>query len=623
MCGIAGIISSDSAQVSIHQLQTMSGTLAHRGPDGEGFWIHDDGHCGFAHRRLSILDKTTKAAQPLHYMHYTIMLNGEIYNYIELKELLQKKGYQFFTDGDTEIIPAAFDCWGRECLYHFDGMFVFVLYNHHSNEIFIARDRFGEKPFYFSHEKKRDNIFKKIVFASEMKALWAIGIPREYNGEQLLQYLALGKVTGFPDKKNTFYKNIFSLPQGHFISIQTQTCEIEIEKWYTPNFEKNNEEKNEEKIIRQFSNLLETSVSRRLRSHVHTGTSLSGGIDSAAIAALIHEVKDKSVCWANTAFTASFPGFEKDELSKSKEIAAYLNMHQEIIFPTEKDWIENFEKIIYHQEEPLQSSSVLSQYMVYKKAKEKNIIVLLDGQGADEILGGYTKYTRLYLQELLREKRSSFKKEKKLLATNQFLEAWDTRDYFMSVFPHTANTFLKAVEKWKIKHTGFVHQDFYEAFKNDQSSRNAVEPGLSAQLAYSSFESGLDELLRYADRNSMAHSVEVRLPFLSHELVEFVFSLPSSFKMKNGFTKWILRKAMANKLPENIIWSKGKIGYEPPQAAWMKIKPIQEMIVTARKKLAEKNILQKEIIDQPINAKSAHAAGNTDWRILCAAALLK
>ncbi len=623
MCGIAGIISSGTAQVSIHQLQTMSGILAHRGPDGEGLWIHDDGHCGFAHRRLSILDKTPKAAQPLHYMHYTMMLNGEIYNYIELKEMLQKKGYQFFTDGDTEIIPAAFDCWGRECLHHFDGMFVFVLYNHLSHEIFIARDRFGEKPLYFSHDKKENSSFESFVFASEMKALWAVGIPRDYYGERLLQYLALGKVTGFPDKKNTFYKNVLSLPQGHFISIQTKTCEIEIKKWYTPNLEKNNEEKNVNTIITQFLSLLETSVSRRLRSHVHTGTSLSGGIDSAAIAAMIMGIKKKNECWKNTAFTASFPGFEKDELSKSKEVAAFLHMQQEIIFPTEKDWIENFEKIMYHQEEPLQSSSVLSQYMVYKKAKEKNIIVLLDGQGADEILGGYTKYTRWYLQELLREKKPAFINEKKLLLANEFLENWDTKDYIMSAFPRISIAVLQSIEKWKIKHTGYIQKDFYETYKDHQSLRKNMAYGLSGQLAYNSFESGLDELLRYADRNSMAHSVEVRLPFLSHELVELIFSLPSSFKMKNGFTKWILRKAMVNKLPENIIWAKGKIGYEPPQATWMKIKPIQDMIITARKKLVEKNILQKEIIDQPINAKSAHAAGNTDWRILCAATLLK
>lgn len=622
MCGIAGIISADPARVSMHLLKSMSDILAHRGPDGEGFWIHEDGHCGFAHRRLSILDKTPKAAQPLHYMHYTIMLNGEIYNYIELKEILKKQGYQFTTDGDTEIIPAAFDYWGRDCLHHFDGMFVFVLYDNDSHDLFIARDRFGEKPFYYAVEKKNDNIFSTFVFASEMKALWAIGIPREYNGDRLLQYLSLGKVTGFPDKKNTFYKNIFTLPQGHFISIKTKTGKLETAQWYQPNLEINVNDKDENNIIRHFTGLLETSVSRRLRSHVNTGTSLSGGIDSAAVAAIIQGLKNSGDYWKNTGFTASFPGFEKDELSKSKEVASFLHMQQEVLFPTENDWAENFEKIMYYQEEPLQSSSVLTQFMVYKKAKEKNITVLLDGQGADEILGGYTKYTRWYLQELLRENKSLFIREKKLLSANNFLENWDARDYAMAVFPRTANAALQTLQKNKIKNTGFIQDEFYDMYKGTISARSSMPPGLSAQLAFSSFDSGLDELLRYADRNSMANSVEVRLPFLSHELVEFVFSLPSSIKMKNGFTKWILRKSMENKLPQNIIWAKGKTGYEPPQKAWMKTKPIQEMIAEARIKLVDNNILQKQILQKPIMAKSAHAPGNIDWRFLCVAALL-
>lgn len=623
MCGIAGIISADPAQVSMRILKTMSDILAHRGPDGEGFWIHEDGHCGLAHRRLSILDITPKAAQPLHYMHYTTMLNGEIYNYMELKEILKKQGYQFFTDGDTEIIPAAFDYWGKDCLHHFDGMFVFVLYDNHSHELFIARDRFGEKPFYYIVEKKHDNFFEKFVFASEMKALWATGIPREYNGERLLQYLALGKVTGFPDKENTFYKNIFTLPQGHSISIKTKAGKLEIEQWYNPDLEFRIQEKDENNIVNQFTDLLETSVSRRLRSHVDTGTSLSGGIDSATVAALIHGLNDSGTFWKNTAFTASFPGFEKDELSKSKEVASFLQMQQEVLYPSENDWAENFEKIMYHQEEPLQSSSVLTQFMVYKKAKEKNIIVLLDGQGADEMLGGYTKYTRWYLQELLREDKSLFTREKKLLYENEFLENWDARDYAMAALPVVANTALKAIEKWKIKNTGFIQKDFYAMYKDNVTPRESMPASLSGQLAYSSFDSGLDELLRYADRNSMANSVEVRLPFLSHELVEFVFSLPSSFKIKNGFTKWILRKSIEKKLPQHIIWAKGKIGYEPPQETWMKSKPIQEMISDARKKLVDHRVLNKAILQKPIIAKSAHAPGNIDWRFLCAASLLK
>ena len=223
----------------------------------------------------------------------------------------------------------------------------------------------------------------------------------------------------------------------------------------------------------------------------------------------------------------------------------------------------------------------------------------------------------------MREDKSLFIREKKLLSADDFLENWDARDYAMAAFPKTANAVFQSVQKKKIKNTSFIQKDFYARYKNNIQLRKSMPAGFSGQLAYSSFDSGLDELLRYADRNSMANSVEVRLPFLSHELVEFVFSLPASFKIKNGYTKWILRKSMEHKLPQNIIWAKGKIGYEPPQETWMKTKAIQEMIFEVRKKLVDHQVLNKVILQKPIIAKSAHAPENIDWRFLCAASLLK
>ncbi|MBS1730689.1 MAG: asparagine synthase (glutamine-hydrolyzing) [Bacteroidetes bacterium] len=623
MCGIAGIISTDSSQVSLPQLSRMAVALSHRGPDGEGFWIHDEGLCGFAHRRLSILDKTPKAAQPLHYMHYIIMLNGEIYNYLELKEYLIKKGYTFFTEGDTEIIPAAFDHWGKDCLHQFDGMFAFVLYDKNTHELFIARDRFGEKPFYYILEKKQECIFDNFIFASEMKAFWAIGYPKEFDVERLLPYLVLGKITGFADKKNTFYKNIFSLPQGHSMTIQLKSHRLEIEKWYQPTITKISQDKEETLLIKEFYSLLETSVNRRLRSHVNTGNSLSGGIDSATIAAMIHNMKSPGAFWKNICFTASFPGFEKDELEKSKEVATFLDIQQEILYPSENDWAENFDTLMYHQEEPLQSSSVLTQFLVYRKAKEHNIRVILDGQGADEILGGYTKYTRWFLQDLWRNNKTLFHLEKQQLSKNRFLEKWDMRDYLTATFPKTIVAAYNISQKRKLKSSGFIHPELMEEFLEKDLSLQKIPIGFSEQLTESSFHSGLDELLRYADRNSMANSLEVRLPFLNHAFVEFIFSMPDNFKIRNGYTKWMLRQAMKNKLPEKIIWAKGKTGYEPPQENWMKSKMIQDMVMSARKKLVDHKILNKAIMHQNIMAKSAHAPENFDWRFLCAATLLK
>lgn len=623
MCGLAGIISKDPHQISHNRLKLMSDTLQHRGPDGEGFWLHEDGNCGWAHRRLAILDKSTKAAQPMHYRHYRVILNGEIYNYTELKSLLQKKGYIFFTEGDTEVIPAAYDHWGIDCLNHFDGMFAFALYNEKTNALILARDRFGEKPLYYSMTGT-ENDFSNFVFASEMKALWAIGIHRQLSGAHLLQYITLGDITHFPDKRQTFYNNIYSLPQGHYISIQTKTFQFTIQQWYQPALRKKDSATfNEDACIQEFSSLLETSVSRRLRSHVHTGSSLSGGIDSASIVATIKQQKNDSSQWKNMAFTAAFPGFEKDETLRSREIAQYLNLQQEFIFPTEKDWIEQFEKLMFHQEEPLQSSSILTQFLVYQKAKEKNIIVLLDGQGADEILGGYQKSTRWYLQSLLRENKSLFLKEKKLLVKNQFMDDWDFRDIAASLSPKKTSKALNYLTKRKIRQAKFLNIDFYHAYAQSILIKKPVFRSMEDILYYNSFQSGLDELLRYADRNAMAHSVEVRLPFLYHELVEFVIALPTSMKIRDGFTKWILRKSSEKKLPRKNIWAKGKTGYEPPQAKWMKHPQIKELIMQSRNRLVSNGILQKDILKKPIISRDAHAANNFDWRFLCVAALLK
>src|SRR5437870_2099685 len=192
MCGIAGIISQNRSVVQQQRLQLMADTLQHRGPDAEGFWMNEQQTVGFAHRRLAIIDLSDAAAQPLHYLHYTIIFNGEIYNYKELRQTLQEKGYHFATASDTEIIPAAYDCWGKDCLNYFDGMFAFALWNNKEQELFIARDRFGEKPLYYYADFKQRGRFEQFVFASEMKALWQIGVPKNLEGTMMLNYLALG-----------------------------------------------------------------------------------------------------------------------------------------------------------------------------------------------------------------------------------------------------------------------------------------------------------------------------------------------------------------------------------------------------------------------------------------------
>ena len=621
MCGIAGILSPNNLLVQ-QRLQSMANALQHRGPDCEGFWINAEQNTGFAHRRLSIIDLDNKAAQPMCYLHYTIIFNGEIYNYIELKAELNSKGYTFTTQSDTEVIPAAYDCWGLECLNKFDGMFALALWDGKEKQLIIARDRFGEKPLYYHADYLQRGKFEQFAFASEMKALWSIGVKKNLNGTMMLNYLSAGLVQNPTKKTETFYNDILSLPQGHYLTATPATGKVQLKRWYKPLVKDFDTLKlSETDIIEKFKELFLLSVNRRLRSDVNVGTSLSGGLDSSSIVGAINQLKNASYHWKNTGFTASFPGFEKDELADSEKVAKHFNIRQHVIKPTAEDWVTNFERLMYHQEEPLQSSSVLTQFLVYQRAKENGITVLLDGQGADEILGGYKKYTHWYLQQLLTTDTRKFIREKSLLKQNDFMEHWGWRNYAAALLPDRTAYALQQKAISQQRAHPFLNKDFLVNYQNADALQKPVVKQLEDILYYNTFNTGLPELLRYADRNSMAHSREVRLPFLFHELVEFIFSLPASLKIKDGFTKWVLRKSMEQTLPAEITWRKGKTGFEPPQKKWMQHKDVQDMIVTAREKLVREKVLQPSILKTPIVPMAAHDANNFDWRYLCAATM--
>ena len=281
MCGIAGIISPNPVNVSKQRLQTMTDTIQHRGPEGDGFWINETGNVGLGHRRLSIIDLSTAGSQPMHYLNrYSITYNGEIYNYVELKTTLENKGYSFISHCDTEVVLAAYACYGKQCLQYFDGMFAFALWDQDEQTLFCARDRFGEKPFYYFYNDEQ------FLFASEMKALWAIGIEKKMRQSMLLSYLTLGLTTNSTNQFETFYDGVNSLPAGNFLQVNitgkrgTNDHKINVESYW----DLDKESKisiNEKQATEQFLHLLQTSVKRRLRSDVAIGTSLSGGLDSS------------------------------------------------------------------------------------------------------------------------------------------------------------------------------------------------------------------------------------------------------------------------------------------------------------------------------------------------------
>lgn len=599
MCGIAGIISLQPDLVSAEKLKRMTDALQHRGPDGEGYWINENTAAGFGHRRLAIIDITDTGKQPMHYLdRYTIIHNGEIYNYIELREALIKKGYRFQSQSDTEVILAAYDFYKEECLQHFDGMFAFAVWDEKEQSLFAARDRFGEKPFYYHFDGTA------FSFASEMKALWAIGIAKQTDNTMLLNYLSLGWVKNPTNLSQTFYSNIFCLPQAHFLKLQL-TGKINSIKSYWDIDKETVGSISEKDAVEKFNELFTTSVQRRLRSDVKLGTSLSGGLDSSSIVAAIDKVKSQNpiaIGLKNETFSAVFPGFEKDESEYINKLTAAYPSINHFVTPTANDLINDLEKIRYHQEEPFGSSSIFAQYKVYELARQQGVTVLLDGQGADEILAGYPKYIHWYLQELFAAKKKQLlKKEKAALRSNEFSFNWGIKNYLAAKLPKQAAAQIEKDTAYDVQHNKQLTKEFRKAFYNRQAIYKPIYTTLNDALYYNTMQTGLEELLRYADRNSMAHGREVRLPFLNHELVQFIFSLAPHYKINKGWTKWILRESMKNSLPTEIVWRKNKIGFETPQKQWMRDGAVREAIHEAKKKFAAENILKKK----ELNKKSA------------------
>jgi asparagine synthase (glutamine-hydrolysing) len=596
-------------------LQNMISTLAHRGPAGQQTWQNENATALLGHQRLSIIDLSPSASQPMHYKdRYTIIHNGEIYNYIELRQELEQIGYQFQTRSDTEVILAAYDHWADECPVHFDGMFAFAIWDKEEEELFAARDRFGEKPFFYS---RSGNQFH---FASEMKALWAAGIPRESNLKMLFNYITIGYLTNPERAEETFFENIFKLPAASLLYYTPSDGNLYINTYWEIDPEKQNKIIKDREAINTFQSLLTTSVERRLRSDVTVGTSLSGGLDSSAIVGTLYDLPNPPRNFSS--FTASFPGFEKDELSISSKIAGAFNIRQHVIRITAEDMINEWEKFIYHQEEPIGSAGVFAQYKVFELARQKDVTVLLDGQGADETLAGYHKYYKWYWQELFRRRKLTGSGELSAARKNGITEKFGVKNIIAALFPDLASVLLE--KRYLIN--SLNHQHLNKGFVQFQSKEayysSPPYPGLNGRLHFNTFMHGLEELLRYADRNSMAHGREVRLPFLSHDLVEFIFSLPANFKIRNGWTKWLLRMTMDKKLPDVITWRRDKTGFEAPQKTWMQQKKVGEMVQAARQKLVNEKILDKAILNTPLQPTASYDSSPFDWRYLSAAACI-
>ena len=465
MCGIAGIIHPQSftaneesiAEMKL-RLHSMTTSLQHRGPDGEGSWISPSGNTGFAHRRLSIIDLSSAGEQPMHYMNrYTIIHNGEIYNYVELRQELQQKGYSFHSQTDTEVIAAAYDYWDDECVDHFDGMFAFAIWDENEKELFAARDRFGEKPFFYHFENNR------LTFGSEMKALWAAGVEKTPNLKMLFNFITIGYTDNPEQPAETFFENIYKLPAATVLKYYAVTNELVLEGYWEINPQLQDKKITEAVAIEKFAELFSTSVKRRLRSDVTIGTSLSGGLDSSSITAIIASFTNDHSSF--NAFTGTFPSFEKDELQFSKQVAEKFKLTQYTKAISGDELLGDWDKLCYHQEEPFGSASIYAQYKVYELAAQHGVKVLLDGQGADETLAGYHKYYKWYWQELFRNRRLYRSKELKAARDMNVKERFDYKNMIAAYFPGFANVTLE--NQYLLK--AIRHEDLSKDFVRLQS----------------------------------------------------------------------------------------------------------------------------------------------------------
>ncbi len=603
MCGIAGVLSANINQNTSSTIQHMTAALNHRGPNGNGTFINQTQHIALGHTRLSIIDLSNQAAQPMQYQNrYTIIHNGEVYNYIELRNTLKALGYNFISNSDTEVIVAAYAHWQHECVSHFDGMFAFAIWDDVEQQLFLAKDRFGEKQLYIY---ELDNA---LYFASEIKSFWAAGLPKQINQSMLCTYLGSGFTNIALQPQISFYKNVISLPAAHYLkaSVVNQTINVETTQYWDLN-KVTQSNLNEADAIEQLHAMLTQSIQHRLRSDVTVGTSLSGGLDSTSIASILsHKTQHK----AYQTFSAVFPGYDFDESKTINDFCKTHHLSNHQVALTANDFNSDFDHLIQTQEQPFISSSVYAQYKVAELAKQHNINVLLDGQGADETLAGYRKYINWYLQELFLFDKKRFYSEQKL-----YNQPFDLANKMAAWFPAAASTQLHKKAVNQLRNKSYLNPDYVETNFSKLFIYKPLVKKLNDALYYNMMQFHFDELLRYADKNSMAHGVEVRLPFLQHELVQFIFSLPTHLKIKEGYQKYILRKAMDTQLPKNIVWNKKKIGYQTPQHDWLNTPTMIERVHAAQAKLVSAGILQKTAAQKNKNAELT-------WRWLIAAQYL-
>jgi asparagine synthase (glutamine-hydrolysing) len=617
MCGICGCVRFDGQLVPSEVLDSMNQQIAHRGPDDAGTYSQEN--VGLAMRRLSIID-VQSGRQPISNEdgNVWIVYNGEIYNHAELRPELERRGHRYRTHSDTETIVHLYEEYGRDCVQHLRGMFAFAIWDARSRKLFAARDRLGIKPFYYIHDHE------KFLFASEIKALLAYpGIHAVFNREVLSEYLAFGCV----NSTETFFEGVYKLPPGHTMELD-ESGKLEIRQYWELKDTASEAPRSQNYYVDTYRELLEQAVSSHLMSDVPLGVFLSGGLDSSAVAALATKARGGPL----KTFSVGYGEQRYNELPYAKLVAKHLGSEHHEVVLTRQAFFEALPNLIWHEDEPISWPSSVSLYFVAQLARE-HVKVVLTGEGSDETLAGYTRYAwTLWNQRADSVYRS--------LTPASLREA---------IRGGIAKASLGAVLRRKLEHTflgrdgaaweSFYFDNFYSAFSaEDQTSLLRPEfredagnayagpmhfwqqsnGDLLHRLLYTDIKTYLVELLMKQDNMSMAASIESRVPFLDHELVEFAFSIPARYSTRGMAGKCILKKIAEDLLPGEIV-HRTKLGFPTPWSGWLAERQLDELEQSlAGSRSLERGLFQPSAVKKLFAEHRAgvHDNANRIWRLL-------
>ena len=616
MCGIAGSLNLASTPIPdlARRLSVMNDLQKHRGPDGHGLWQHSRRHVGFAHRRLSIIDLDTGHQPMSDRAGNWISYNGEIYNYLELRDDLGEN--LFVTHSDTEVILHGYRKWGEDCIRHFRGMFAFALWDDVQQALFCARDRFGVKPFYYAIV---DGI---LYFASETKALLPFVSAVETDLEAFKEYVSFQFCLG----GKTLFKGIRELPPGHVLLAKNGVIDIRRywEVYYDLDF--NHTAKYFEEKIRS---LLEESITFHLRSDVPVGAYISGGLDSSIVAALAAAQHGREF----TGFTGKFSlGDTYDESRYARALAAHCAFQLHEIDITPADFVEQIQKVIYHLDFPAAGPGSFPQYMVSHLASRHRKVVL-GGQGGEEIFGGYARYLIAYFEQCIKAAIDG------TMHSGNFIVTYESiipnlvalrnykpllREFWREgLFDDLDRRYFRLINRApdlgdEINWSALDEYSPYETFRSIFLGKNVQKESYFDSMTHFDFKTLLPALLQVEDRVSMAHGVESRVPLLDHALVELAATIPSNIKFKDGTMKHVLKNAAKSLLPVSIVNRTDKMGFPVPLQEWFSQKGIVHDFV--RDLLSSSKATARDLVD---NRKVIAGLGRESkygrkmWGLLC------